>query len=98
MPGIFDSLINAVKSRYLSGSPGASLTAGPGSVLDQRNTQMQPLLPQQSLAPHPAVGGPSPQDLVHPAPYGTRPGQKLIDTTDMLRPLGSGFSNVKRSQ
>jgi hypothetical protein len=44
-PGIFSSLIDAVKSRYLSGPAGASLTAGPGSVLDQHNQQIQHLAP-----------------------------------------------------
>jgi hypothetical protein len=96
-PGIFSSLIDAVKSRYLSGPAGASLTAGPGSVLDQHNQQIQHLAPMAPVHQTvPPSSGPYPQDLVHPAPYGSRPGEKLIDTTEMTRPLGSGFSGIKR--
>jgi hypothetical protein len=95
-PGIFSSLIDAVKSRYLSGPPNAPITGGPGSVLDQHNQQIQRLTPMAPVHPNVAPSGPYPQDLVHPAPYGSRPGEKLIDTTEMTRPLGSGFSGIKR--
>lgn len=96
LPG---SVIDAVKSRYLAGPPQGSPSAGPGSVLDQRNQQLQPLLPpQQPLVPaQPLMSaqGPSPSDFVHPAPYGTRPGESLIDVSEYQKPLG-GLSGVKR--
>jgi hypothetical protein len=106
-PGILDqlkqtgnSLWDAVKSRYLAGPPQGAPSAGPGSVLDDRNQQIRSLAP---AAPQPLVQGapftpqPSPMDLVHPAPYGTRPGEKLIDVTEYQKPLG-GLSGVKRSK
>lgn len=104
-PGILDqlkqtgsSILDALKSRYLAGPPQGAPSAGPGSVLDDRNQQIRSLAP---AAPQPLVQGapyaPSPVDLVHSAPYGTRPGEKVIDTTEYLKPLG-GLSGVKRSK
>lgn len=97
LPG---SVIDAVKSRYMAGPPQGAPSAGPGSVLDQRNQHMQPLLPPQQplVAPQQLMQQqqqPAPADLVHPAPYGTRPGEKQIDVTEYQKPLG-GLSGVKR--
>jgi hypothetical protein len=54
-------------------------------------------VPQSLIPAQPLMSAPSAVDIVHPAPYGTRPGEKLIDTTEYRRPLG-GLSNVKRSK
>ncbi len=106
-PSILDQLkqlpgavADAMKSRYLAGPPQGAPSAGPGSVLDQRNQSMQPLLPpQQPLVPaQPLMSAqPSAVDLVHPTPYGSRPGEKIIDVSEYQKPLG-GLSGINRSK
>ena len=103
-PGLLDQIkstgsavLDALRSRYLAGPPQGAPSAGPGSVLDQKNTQLQPLLPPQQLLA-PAQQNPLVPAQPNPAgAYGTRPGEVRIDTTGMTQPLGSGLAGVKRN-
>lgn len=90
------AISDSAKSQYAAGPQTAPLTPGVGSVLDQRNTQMLPLLPPTSPVQAPQSAAITPQDLItDQARYGERPGEKRIDVTEYLRPLG-GLSGVKR--
>lgn len=91
--GTGNAVLDALKANYASGPQGAQLTPGPGSVLDQRDQQMQPLLPQQQplLAQHLYAPQPEPAQ----GAYGTGPGEKRIDVSEYQKPL-AGLSGVKR--
>jgi hypothetical protein len=99
MPGIFEQLKGLLQDRYAAGPPKGYPSAGPGSVLDNKNMQLQQLMPnpqpllspQQSLPMKPQPQMPAPDPT---AAYGTRPGEKRIDVSEYQRPL-SGFSGVK---
>ena len=97
--------IENVKTKYFSPSgaqAGATpqLGAAPGSVLGDRNVQLQSLQPQEvpggmsSAAQNPAA---NPTLSRQQLPYGSgQPGEQRIDTTDMTRPLG-GLTGVRRN-
>ena len=89
------AIIDALRARYLAGPPQGAPSAGPGSVLDNRNAQLQPLLPPQQ----PLVAAPAVQLQAPPTgdAYGTHPGEKRIDVSEYQKPLG-GLSGVKRSK
>ena len=98
-PSILDQLKNtggaimdALRAKYAGGPAGMPLTPGPGSVLDQRDTQMQPLLPAaQPLVPT-HLEAPNPSSPMNNGAYGTKPGEKRIDVSEYI----SGLSGVKR--
>jgi len=97
--------IENVKTKYFSPSgaqAGATpqLGAAPGSVLGDRNVQLQSLQPQEvpggmsSAAQNPAA---NPTLSRQQLPYGSgQPGEQRIDTTDMTKPLG-GLTGVRRN-
>lgn len=89
------SVLDALRNRYTPEGPG-SLTAGPGSVLDQRAVQLQNLLPQHQLL-QPAQLPLAPADRIDPhAQYGDRTPEQRIDVTEMTKPLGSGLAGIRR--
>lgn len=100
-PGILDDLrgtgsaiLDALRARYLAGPPQGAPSAGPGSVLDQRNFQMQPLIPPQApLVPVHVQAPPTADQLSPQAQYGDRGQEKRIDTSQMT----SGLSGVRRA-
>ena len=101
-PGILDqikqapgAILDALKATYAAGPPQGYPSAGPGSVLDQHNQQIQHLLPSQALVPQPQPLVPQTAQPDMSAQYGTRPGEKRIDVSEYQRPLG-GLSGVKR--
>ena len=97
--------IENVKTKYFSPSgaqAGATpqLGAPPGSVLGDRNAELQSLQPQEvpggmsSAAQNPTANPTLSQQQL---PYGSgQPGEQRIDTTDMTKPLG-GLSGVRRN-
>jgi hypothetical protein len=86
----------AAHEQYAAGPQSAPLTPGTGSVLDQKNGQVQRLFPAVSPLTAPGSSAPSSADLINPAAaYGDRPGEKVIDVTEYTKPL-SGMSGVKR--
>ena len=99
-PGLLDQIkstgsavLDALRSRYLAGPPQGAPSAGPGSVLDQKNTQLQPLLPPaQPLVPAQPLMTAQPELTNAQGAYGTGPGEKRIDVTPYL----GGLSGVKR--
>lgn len=104
-PGILDQIkqtgsavMDALRSRYLAGPPQGAPSGGPGSVLDQKNVQLQPLLPPQAPLVPTHVELPQAQSPDPSAAYGTRPGEQRIDTSEMTQPLGSGLSGIKRTK
>ena len=111
-PGFLQALTDAahaaienVKTKYFSPSgaqAGATpqLGAPPGSVLGDRNAELQSLQPQEvpggmsSAAQNPTANPTLSQQQL---PYGSgQPGEQRIDTTDMTKPLG-GLSGVRRN-
>ena len=111
-PGFLQALTDAahaaienVKTKYFSPSgaqAGATpqLGAPPGSVLGDRNAELQSLQPQEvpggmsSAAQNPTANPTLSQQQL---PYGAgQPGEQRIDTTDMTKPLG-GLSGVRRN-
>lgn len=104
-PSIFDqikqapgAILDALKANYAAGPPQGYPSAGPGSVLDQKNQQLESLLPSQHLVPQAQPLVPQAQSAPDPsAQYGTRPGEKRIDVSEYQKPL-SGLSGVKRSK
>jgi hypothetical protein len=110
-PGFLQALSDAaraigdnIKTRYFSPSGAQSnanpqLSAGPGSVLGDKNVQLQQLSPTpggtSSAAQMPAT---NPTLSRQQLPYGSgQPGEQRIDVTDMVKPLG-GLSGVRRNQ
>ena len=96
--------IENVKTKYFSPSGAQAnatpqLGAAPGSVLGDRNVQLQQLSPTpggSSSAAQSPVANPtlSQQQL----PYGSgQPGEQRIDTTEWQKPLG-GLSGVRRNE
>jgi hypothetical protein len=91
-----------VKARFLAGPPAGTLSADPGSVLGQRDAQLQTMSPQQSplqqqqlpLAPALAGAGQSSGPQQQP-PYGGRPGEMLLDIAG--DPVSGGLRGVKRN-
>ena len=111
-PGFLQALTDAahaaienVKTKYFSPSgaqAGATpqLGAPPGSVLGDRNAELQSLQPQEvpggmsSAAQNPTANPTLSQQQL---PYGSgQPGEQRIDTTDMTKPLG-GLTGVRRN-
>jgi len=93
--GTGNAVLDALKANYASGPQSAPLTPGPGSVLDQRDQQITPLLPpQQPLMPQHLVA-PQPDLAQAQGPYGSGPGEKRIDVSEYQKPLG-GLSGIKR--
>ncbi len=84
-----------LKTRFKSGPPAGALGADPGSVLGQRNAQLNTMSPQQSYTPQ-AQGNDTNPTLSHQQPpYGTNPPeQRLNDEGDVERmsPLGNGVN------
>lgn len=100
-PGILEHLkslgstvADAAKSRYLSGPPVGAPSAGPGSVLDQHVSQVRAMTPTPSTSQSPVTAPPSPSTSGH-ALYGSRVGEKRIDTSEMTKPLG-GLNGLQR--
>lgn len=103
-PGFVDALRQAaqaigenLKTRFGQGPPTGQLGAASGSVLGDKNAQLQMLSPTPggySSAAQSPVANPtlSRQQL----PYGSYPGEQRIDTTEMIKPLG-GLSGVRRN-
>lgn len=90
-----------VKARFLAGPPAGTLSADPGSVLGQRDAQLQTMSPQQApaqqqlpLAPALAGAGQSSGPQQQP-PYGGRPGEMLLDIAG--DPVSGGLRGVKRN-
>lgn len=85
--------VDAVKGRYASGPPAGAPSAGPGSVLDQHTSQIRSMSPSadtpRSIAPSPAASS------VGSGAYGSRPGEKRFDVSNMTKPLG-GLSGLQR--
>ena len=101
-PGFLQALSDAahaaienVKTRF--GGANGQLSAAPGSVLGGQNAQLQQLSPtpggMSSAAQNPVANPTLSQQQL---PYGSRPGEQRIDTTDMTKPLG-GLSGVRRN-
>lgn len=98
-PGFLDALMGAAKAfkenlqtRF---APTGQLQAAPGSVLGNKNDQLQAMQPQQ---PYSALQQNAPMldqpMLSHSQnPYGSAPGEQRIDTAPM-----TGFTNIKRPQ
>lgn len=78
-----------ISDAYTSGMGETNSLPGElGSKAAQMRAAGKALHPETETETAP-TGKPSPQDRVNPAPYGSRPGEKLIDTKDMVKPLGS---------
>jgi hypothetical protein len=86
-----------ISDTYKSGmAETASLPGEIGAKSQQMRDADIALHPEKAAAPKAAPSAPSPQDKVNAAPYGSRPGEKVIDTKDMVKPLGS-FKRGTRS-
>ena len=76
---------------------------GVGKGVAERARAIKELNPRPKMAsPAPAKksGPPAKMDLVNKgkkAGYGSRPGEKRIDTTEMLKPLKKGTAKVKKT-
>jgi len=111
-PGFLQALTDAahaaienVKTKYFSPSGAQAnatpqLGAPPGSVLGDRNAQLQSLQPQAMPG---GSSGQAQDPTANPtlsrqqAPYGSgQPGEQRIDTTEWRKPLG-GLSGVRRN-
>lgn len=60
----------------------------------QENINQVAPQPAAPVAPAQTQATPSPVELSGPTAYGSRPGEKRIDTTEMTKPLGQGQSST----
>jgi hypothetical protein len=73
IPATAATALGALKGQYLSGPPQGAPSAGVGSVLDQKNQQLNSMVPGQSVVqPNAAPQQTMPQDLVN-GPYQYKP-------------------------
>lgn len=88
---IVKGLVDKAKSTSAAIKTGNQETEGLGNELAAKNDMIKAARGEAS-APAPKRTpnrGPSEWEKVHPMPYGSRPGEKRLDVTEALKPLGS---------
>jgi hypothetical protein len=91
MPGIFDKLVGEVKSRAKAISEGNKQTDSLGNELAERAKMTRNALGNAETPDKPAEAAVAGDRLNSGRKYGDRPGEKRIDTREMVKPLGQSL-------